>query len=148
MNMERETIKRLEADIAVIKEAIRTNNGFVSRIIAAPVLGRFFLALGVVCIVLPLGWQVVLARYTWWGVVQELSRHPILNHQFLVVGLTVFLSIVAGISGNAYLVPAVFVAATVLVPGVSPQIMTAIGYGGGFCYMAYIAPEVDDNTRT
>lgn len=207
MNNQGETIKRLEADIAVIKDAIRSNNGFVRRIIAAPVLGRFFVALGIACIVVPLAWEFALvrygslrvmpypvtgllvagsaavavilavwktraisraargidARYTWWEVVRELSEHPVLIQQFLVVALTVFLSVVAGTTGNAHLVPAViaggigvvfmlysvafllteytfmtiwlfgYVALTVLVPDVSPLILTAIGYGGGFC---------------
>lgn len=63
MNQEEDRVRKLEADIAVIKDAIRANNGFIRRVLAAPVLGGFFLAVGVGFVMLPLSWEYVLQRY-------------------------------------------------------------------------------------
>ncbi|MFW6363821.1 MAG: hypothetical protein ACOC0D_08265 [Spirochaeta sp.] len=63
MNRKQDDVRRLEADIAVIKDAIRANNGFIRRILAAPVLGWFFAAFGMACAVVMLVWEFALRQF-------------------------------------------------------------------------------------
>ncbi|POR00261.1 hypothetical protein AU468_09805 [Alkalispirochaeta sphaeroplastigenens] len=206
MQAKQKDLNRLEADIAVIKEAIRANNGFIRHVLAAQALGRFMLAFGVGCIFVSLAWYIALerygalnavplvttvvlagfsvavlvvlglwktasitraarnldSRYSWHEVVGDLTGHPILFSQGLVVVTTVFVSVIAGRSGNVYLVPAAVAAGfatvfllyavafllteyipitiwlylvamiTILLPGVSPMLIVAGGFGAGF----------------
>ena len=56
-------MKRLEEDIALIKEAIQANNGFIRKILAAPNLGWFYLALGLTSTGLSLLWWYFVDAY-------------------------------------------------------------------------------------
>lgn len=206
MHTERNDLKRLEADITIIKDSVRANSGFIRYVIAAPALGRFMVSFGIACFVVPLMWYFMVVRYgslgtippaitivlsgvsvgtlvilglwkvaaisraartldprySWNGVVSDLSGHPVLYFQSLVTFLMVFVSVVAVRSASVYLVPAVVAggigtvfmlyaiafllqeyipitiwlylvaAVTILLPGVSPLLTFAVGFGVGF----------------
>lgn len=63
MHQNQDEVRRLEADIAIIKDAIRGNNGFIRRMLAAPVLGWFFVAFGITCAGVLLGWEFAFRLY-------------------------------------------------------------------------------------
>lgn len=206
MNPEQDDVRRLEADIAVIKDAIHANNGFIRRMLAAPVLGWFFIGFGVACAAVTLVWEYVLrqyggaaamptavmaalvagtaavfaglavwktvafsrgvrvvdSRYSWYDVVGDLTAHPVLHYQLLIMAGTAVAVVMAVRAGSGYLVPAalsagmamvlmlyavafllneysfiivwlsLFAAAVLILPAIPPLIMAACGFGGGF----------------
>lgn len=86
-----DTIRRLEADIALIKEAIHTNNRSIRQYLAAPKLGVFFLGLGAACFSMPLIWHIILLRYgSFRAIPNLLSLALILFTVLVVVGISLW----------------------------------------------------------
>lgn len=174
--------------------------------LAAPVLGWFFVGFGAACAVVPLVWEYALrqyrgaealptqvtaaliagtvvvfavlafwkiaafnrgaravdSRYSWLDVMRDLTSHPVVLYQQVIMAGTAVAVVMAIRTGNAYLVPAalaaglamvfmlyavafllneysfiivwlsLFAAAVLFLPGIPPLIMAAVGFGGGF----------------
>ena len=146
--MDRQEMNRLESDIAIIKEAIRANNGFIRQFLAGSTLSGFFIAFGAVTAALGLVWHLALAahgsfstmpvglrialivitivasaalaaaktisiaraarmidqNFSWFGMFQKLSDHPLSIAQGLIVLMSICCAIFAGIQGESTIV--------------------------------------------
>ncbi len=146
--MDQQEINRLESDIAVIKEAIRANNGFIRQFLAGSTLSGFFIAFGAVTAALGLMWHVALTahgsfstmpvgfritlimitiaasaaltaaktisiaraarridrNFSWFGMFQKLSDHPLPIAQGLVVLMSICCAVISGRQGESTIV--------------------------------------------
>ena len=59
--MDKQTVHRLESDIAIIKEAMRANNGFIKQFLSGRALSGFFIAFGAVVAFLGIMWHGALS---------------------------------------------------------------------------------------
>jgi hypothetical protein len=81
----------LEQDLAIIKDAIRANNGFIRQFLAAPKISSFFIAFGIAGVVLPLVWHFTLAFHGSFASLPALtSILLIVATAGVLVGLTVW----------------------------------------------------------
>ena len=146
--MDRQEMNRLESDIAIIKEAIRANNGFISQFLSGRTLSGFFIAFGAVTAALGIMWHLALTahgsfgemsvglrialivitiaasaalvaakivsidraarkidrNYSWFGMFQKLSDHPLSIAQGLVVLMSICCAVFAGRQGESTIV--------------------------------------------
>ena len=61
--MDHQDMHKLESDIAIIKDAIRANNGFIRQFLSGKALGGFFIAFGAAMVAVVLMWHFMLAMY-------------------------------------------------------------------------------------
>lgn len=59
--MDKQAVNKLESDIAIIKDAIRANNGFIRQFLSGRALSGFFFAFGTVLAVLGIMWHSALS---------------------------------------------------------------------------------------
>lgn len=146
--MNQQKMNRLESDIAIIKEAIRANNGFIRQFLSGKNLSGFFIVFGAVTAALGIMWHLALSihgsfgamsvglkialivittaasaalavlktvsiaraarkidrNYSWYGMFQKLSDHPLSIAQGLVVLMSICCAIFAGRQGESAIV--------------------------------------------